>query len=104
MIAAISPAGINYDETLSTLRFAQSVSAISTKAAANVDEEASVIDRMRKEIETLKKLIEAKKKENAEGLNDDEIQELKECMKQQMKQIESNDEEEQVMKKQLELR
>lgn len=73
MIAAISPAGINYDETLSTLWFAQSVSAISTKAAANVDEEASVIDRMRKEIETLKKLIEAKKKENAEGLNDDEI-------------------------------
>jgi len=46
-----------------------------------VDEEASTIDRMRKEIEMLKKLIEAKKKENAEGMNDEEIAELKECMK-----------------------
>jgi len=36
---------------------------------------------MRKEIEMLKKLIEAKKKENAEGGNDEEIAELKECMK-----------------------
>lgn len=52
----------------------------------------------------LKKLIEAKKKENAEGANDDEITELKEVMRQQMKQIESNDEEEKEMKKQLELR
>lgn len=94
MIAAISPASCNYDETLSTLRFAQSVSAISTKAAANVDEEASVIEKMRREIEMLKKLIEAKKKENSEGGNDDEIAELKECMKQQMKNIESNDDEE----------
>lgn len=40
---------------------------------------------MRKEIEMLKKLIEAKKKENAEGANDDEITELKEVMRQQMK-------------------
>ena len=31
MIAALSPAAINYDETLSTLRFAQNVSVISTK-------------------------------------------------------------------------
>lgn len=75
------------------------MSAISTKAAANVDEEASVIEKMRREIEMLKKLIEAKKKENSEGGNDDEIAELKECMKQQMKNIESNDEEEQEMKK-----
>lgn len=94
MIAAISPAACNYDETLSTLRFAQSVSAISTKSTANVDEEASTIDRMRKEIEMLKKLIEAKKKENAEGMNDEEIAELKECMKQQIKLIEGNDEDE----------
>ncbi len=49
---------------------------------------------MRREIEMLKKLIEAKKKANAEGMNDEEITELKECMKQQMKNIESNDEEE----------
>ena len=40
MIAALSPAAINYDETLSTLRFAQNVSVISTKTKANVDEEA----------------------------------------------------------------
>ena len=42
MIAALSPAAINYEETLSTLRFAQNVSVISTKTKANVDEEVSV--------------------------------------------------------------
>lgn len=57
MIAALSPAGSNYDETLSTLRFAESVSCIQTKSVANVDEEANTIDKMRKEIERLKKLI-----------------------------------------------
>lgn len=54
MIAALSPAGSNYDETLSTLRFAQSVACIQTKSKANVDEEANVIDQMRKEIARLK--------------------------------------------------
>jgi len=75
MIAAISPAACNYDETLSTLWFAQSVSSISTKAAANVDEEANVIEKMRREIAMLKQLIEEKKKSNAGGINDEEIAE-----------------------------
>jgi len=37
MIAAISPAASNYDETLSTLRFAQRASMISTQTKKNVE-------------------------------------------------------------------
>lgn len=47
MIAALSPAAINYEETLSTLRFAQNVSVISTKTTANVDEEAATLQRLK---------------------------------------------------------
>ncbi|MCB0368841.1 MAG: hypothetical protein KDD45_05165 [Bdellovibrionales bacterium] len=38
MIAAISPADDNYDETLSTLRFAQRASLISTQTKKNMSE------------------------------------------------------------------
>ena len=37
LLAAISPADINYSETLSTLRFADNVKRIETKAVRNVD-------------------------------------------------------------------
>ena len=37
MIAAISPASSNYEESLSTLRFAQRASMITTKTKKNVD-------------------------------------------------------------------
>ncbi len=51
---------------------------------ANVDEEANTIDRMRKEIERLKKLIADKKAMNASGDNDEEISELKEVLNHEM--------------------
>lgn len=37
MIAAISPADSNYEETLSTLRFAQRASLITTNSKKNVE-------------------------------------------------------------------
>jgi uncharacterized small protein (DUF1192 family) len=85
MIAALSPAGSNHDETLSTLRFAESVACIQTKSVANVDEEASTIEKMRQEIARLKKLIADKKAQkaaggNAEEDNDEEISDLKEAL------------------------
>ena len=46
MIAALSPAAFNYDETVGTLRFAQSVSSIKTNSSANVDEEADSSEKM----------------------------------------------------------
>lgn len=41
LIAALSPAGFNYDETLSTLRFAQNASKISTQSKKNVQVKGS---------------------------------------------------------------
>lgn len=38
MIAAISPASSNYEETLSTLRFAQRASLITTQSKKNVEQ------------------------------------------------------------------
>lgn len=38
MIAAISPASSNYEETLSTLRFAQRVASIQTASKKNVEQ------------------------------------------------------------------
>lgn len=72
MIAALSPAAINYDETLSTLRFAQNVSVISTKTSANVDEEAATMQKLKNEISELKAYIEKLKSGHKDELSEDE--------------------------------
>jgi len=55
MIAAISPASDNVEETLSTLRFASSVKAIKTVAKQNKDKKDAIIDALREELEELRK-------------------------------------------------
>ena len=54
MIAALSPAAINYDETLSTLRFADRAKAIKTRAVVNESPTEKLIRELREEIEKLK--------------------------------------------------
>uniref|UniRef100_A0A7M5U6V4 Kinesin-like protein 6 n=2 Tax=Clytia hemisphaerica TaxID=252671 RepID=A0A7M5U6V4_9CNID len=49
MIAALSPADINYDETLSTLRFADRAKAIKTKAVVNESPTDKLIRELREE-------------------------------------------------------
>ena len=58
MIAAISPADINYAESLSTLRYADQMKAIKTKAVINENATDKLIRELRAEIERLKKLLE----------------------------------------------
>lgn len=95
MIAALSPAGFNFDETLSTLRFAQSVSCISNKTTSNVDEEADSLAKMRAEIAELKKLIEIRKNQKpGEGDDEDDLLDLQEMMNHQVNQIGADDDEE----------
>ena len=53
-IAALSPADINYDETLSTLRFANRAKSIKTKAVINESPTDRLIREMKGEIERLK--------------------------------------------------
>lgn len=72
MIAAISPADINYDETLSTLRYADRAKQIVCKAVVNEDANAKLIRELKEEIQKLRELLKA------EGI---EVQEEDECVK-----------------------
>ncbi|ODQ49644.1 kinesin-domain-containing protein [Saitoella complicata NRRL Y-17804] len=54
MIAAISPAACNYDETLSTLRYADSAKRIKNHAVVNEDPNAKMIRELKEELAQLK--------------------------------------------------
>ncbi|KAH8149583.1 uncharacterized protein LAJ45_06212 [Morchella importuna] len=54
MIAAISPADINFDETLSTLRYADSAKRIKNHAVVNEDPNAKMIRELKEELQQLR--------------------------------------------------
>ncbi|CAB3400058.1 unnamed protein product [Caenorhabditis bovis] len=66
MIATLSPAADNYEETLSTLRYADRAKKIVNHAVINEDPNAKVIRELREEVETLRMQITQTKKEHAE--------------------------------------
>uniref|UniRef100_UPI00359018C2 kinesin-like protein KIF1B isoform X3 n=1 Tax=Myxine glutinosa TaxID=7769 RepID=UPI00359018C2 len=57
MVAALSPADINYDETLSTLRYADRAKQIKCNAVINEDPNARLIRELKDEVARLKELI-----------------------------------------------
>jgi small-conductance mechanosensitive channel len=57
MIAAISPADINYDETLSTLRYADRAKQIRVHAKVNQSQTVKLIQQLREENDRLKRLM-----------------------------------------------
>ncbi|XP_022823290.1 kinesin-like protein unc-104 isoform X8 [Spodoptera litura] len=67
MIAAISPADINFDETLSTLRYADRAKQIVCKAVVNEDANAKLIRELKEEILKLRELLKAEGIEVEEG-------------------------------------
>jgi hypothetical protein len=56
MIAALSPASINYEETMSTLRYAWNVKSIKTEAKVNESAQDKLIRELKEENERLKKM------------------------------------------------
>lgn len=58
MIAALSPASVNYDETLSTLRYANQVKAIKNDAKINESAHDKLVRELREENERLKSMME----------------------------------------------
>lgn len=56
MMAAISPADYNYDETLSTLRYANRAKSIKNKPVINEDPKDALLRQYKEEIERLKKV------------------------------------------------
>ncbi|XP_013407574.1 kinesin-like protein KIF28P [Lingula anatina] len=88
MIAALSPADINYEETLSTLRFADRAKAIKTTATVNESPTDRLIRELREENERLKKLMESggimPAMEGDGGTSDEEKEEMQRQMKELM--------------------
>ena len=58
MICALSPASINYEETLSTLRYADRAKKIQNKAVVNESEHDKIVRMLKEENGSLKKMIE----------------------------------------------
>ena len=57
MVATISPAGDNYEETLSTLRYADRAKRIVNHAVVNEDPNARIIRELRAEVDALKEML-----------------------------------------------
>ncbi|XP_061742267.1 kinesin-like protein KIF13B isoform X1 [Nerophis ophidion] len=57
MVATISPAADNYDETLSTLRYAHRAKSIVNHAVVNEDPNARIIRELREEVEKLREQL-----------------------------------------------
>lgn len=65
-IAAISPADINYEETLSTLRFADRAKSIKTQAVVNESATEKMIRELKEENEKLQSMIKSGGKEGSQ--------------------------------------
>lgn len=57
MIAAVSPADYNYDETLSTLRYASRAKAIKNKPKVNEDPKDALLREYEQEIKKLRDML-----------------------------------------------
>jgi len=60
MLAALSPADYNYDETMSTLNYAKRAKLIENKVEKNEDVKEKEIRKLKEEIDALKKALEGK--------------------------------------------
>jgi hypothetical protein len=67
MVAAVSPADYNYDETLSTLRYANRAKNIKNKPVVNEDPKDAKLREYKEEIERLKKLLESQSRGSVMG-------------------------------------
>lgn len=99
MIAALSPADINYEETLSTLRYADRAKQIKTKAMVNEDPTEKLIRELQEENDRLKAMLSGNAtmevmKDDDEDLSDAELAKLKEEMEEEYKsRLENNQKE-----------
>ncbi|KAG4085752.1 kinesin-domain-containing protein [Neocallimastix lanati (nom. inval.)] len=64
MIATLSPASYNYDETLSTLRYANRAKNIKNKPKINEDPKDAMLREYQEEIQRLRKMLETKAQNN----------------------------------------
>lgn len=72
MIAAISPADINYEETLSTLRYADSAKRIKNHAVVNEDPNARMIRELKEELAKLRNQLTGGGSGGANGITEEQ--------------------------------
>ncbi|KAL6711928.1 hypothetical protein ACN47E_002971 [Coniothyrium glycines] len=72
MIAAISPADINFDETLSTLRYADSAKRIKNHAVVNEDPNARMIRELKEELAKLRGQLSGGTAGDANGVSEEQ--------------------------------
>ena len=63
MIANFGPADYNFEETISTLRYANRAKNIKNKAIINEDPKDALLRQMQEELESLKKQLNSSKQE-----------------------------------------
>ncbi|ELT99958.1 hypothetical protein CAPTEDRAFT_223727 [Capitella teleta] len=93
MIAALSPADINYDETLSTLRYADRAKKIKNKAVVNENPVDRLIRELKEENEKLKQMmtgggqmpLEGSQAMSQEGLSAEEIDKMRKEMEEEIR-------------------
>jgi len=83
MIAALSPADINYDETLSTLRYAYRAKKIKNKAIVNENPLDKLIRELREENEKLRKQAE-NNIQSSPGMSSEDVEKMREEIKAQL--------------------
>ena len=88
MVATISPALDNYEETLSTLRYADRAKRIMNHAVVNEDANSKIVRELREEVEKLRKLLMGGIKQQGGGgtdsqgpMREKEINELQERLR-----------------------
>ncbi|KAK5987194.1 Kinesin-like protein [Cladobotryum mycophilum] len=91
MIAAISPADINYDETISTLRYADSAKRIKNHAVVNEDANARMIRELKEELAVLRNKLGGGGGGGGAGVPPDEIYEEGTPLEKQIVSITSSD-------------
>ncbi|EKX40366.1 hypothetical protein GUITHDRAFT_49045, partial [Guillardia theta CCMP2712] len=88
MLAAISPADINYEETLSTLQYASRAKRIKTNAIVNEDTNDRIIRELRAEIERLRRQVAGQQVPSPVSEADLEVQRLRQQLQESQKMIE----------------
>ncbi|KAL3831683.1 hypothetical protein ACJMK2_023406 [Sinanodonta woodiana] len=91
LIAALSPADINYDETLSTLRFADRAKAIKTTATINESPTDKLIRELREENARLMEMLKAggvpleQQQQSKGGYSPEEVEEMKRALEEELR-------------------
>ncbi|KAJ8041556.1 Kinesin-like protein KIF28P [Holothuria leucospilota] len=88
MIAALSPADINYDETLSTLRYADRAKKIKNKAVVNENPVEKLIRELREENDRLKNALSGgalPTPDGSTGMSPEEIEKMRKEMEEEIR-------------------